>query len=156
MIFYWLLQFFSYYHLNIWYSVSIMEIAKILNSYGKSITKERKDIFSFIEKQHTFMAQDLRNNFPHIGRASIFRTINIFLEISVIRRIPTSQQRWDTYELNEVEHHHEHMKCEKCHELISFESENICQKIFEQAKKKWFKIREHSVSVFGTCNNCSI
>jgi len=40
-----------------------------------------------------------------------------------------------SYEINDEEHHHEHMKCEKCDSIISFASENICKKIFSEAKK---------------------
>lgn len=69
-----------------------MEIEIILKKNGKSITKERIEIYSYIETKHIFSAQDIRENFNHIGRASIFRTINIFLDIGVIRRIPFSER----------------------------------------------------------------
>jgi Fe2+ or Zn2+ uptake regulation protein len=49
--------------------------------------------------------------------------------------------------INSDHHHHEHMKCEKCNKIISFESEEICNKIFEEAKKLGFSIKEHSVVV---------
>jgi Fe2+ or Zn2+ uptake regulation protein len=39
------------------------------------------------------------------------------------------------YELNDEKHHHEHMKCEKCNDIINFDSENICKKILKEAKK---------------------
>ena len=127
----------------------------ILKKNGKSLTTERSEIFSFIETKHIFSAQDIREGFPNIGRASIFRTINIFLEIGVIRRIPFSE-RGEVYELNDTGHHHEHMKCEKCQEIMSFESHSICKKIFEEAKKSGFQIREHSLSILGICKKCSL
>lgn len=69
-----------------------MNIEIILKSHKKSVTEERKEIFAFIQTKHIFSAQDIRENFLDISRASIFRTINIFLEIGVIRRIPLSQR----------------------------------------------------------------
>lgn len=132
-----------------------MEIAIMLKKHGKSLTTERSEIYSFIETKHIFSAQDIRENFKNIWRASIFRTINIFLEIGVIRRIPFSE-RWEVYELNHTGHHHEHMKCERCNEVMSFDSHNICKKIFEEAKKSGFQIREHSISIFGICKKCSL
>lgn len=77
-----------------------MEIAIILKKNGKSFTTERSDIFSFIQTKHIFSAQDISENFQDIGRASIFRTINVFLEIGVIRRIPFSE-RGEVYEIIE-------------------------------------------------------
>jgi Fur family transcriptional regulator, ferric uptake regulator len=63
----------------------------------------------------------------------------------------------EMYEIVHADHHHhEHMKCEKCNKIISFESEEICKKIFEEAKKLGFSIKEHSVVVRGLCKNCSL
>jgi len=77
----------------------------------------------------------------------------LFLELWVIRKIDV----WDkalTYEINDETHHHEHMKCFICNSIISFESDNICKKIFEEAKNMWFKIKSHNIWIVGTCKNC--
>jgi Fe2+ or Zn2+ uptake regulation protein len=58
-----------------------MNIENILKQHGKSITEERKEIFSFLETKHIFSAQEVLEQFPILGRASIFRTIKLFLEI---------------------------------------------------------------------------
>jgi Fe2+ or Zn2+ uptake regulation protein len=47
------------------------------------------------------------------------------------------------------------MKCKNCRNVISFESADICKRIFEEAKKIWFQIDEHSVSLIGSCKNCN-
>jgi len=151
----WLRPSFLYYHVTIWYLVSIMKLETVLKKHGKSLTKERSDIFSFLETKHMFSAQDITEHFSSIGRASVFRTISLFLEIGLIRRLRFSD-KWEVYELNDAGHHHEHMKCEQCHEIMSFDSHSICQKIFEEAKKSGFRIKEHSVSVLGICQKCSL
>ncbi len=130
-----------------------MEIENILKENKKSITKERIDIFSFILKKHLFSANDLISNFKDLWRASVFRTLNLFIDLWVLRRISLGE-RWDFYELNEESHHHEHLRCEKCSSIINFESEDICKKIFDEAGKYWFKIKEHSINVVWTCKNC--
>jgi Fe2+ or Zn2+ uptake regulation protein len=58
-----------------------MNIEQILKNAGCSVTKERKDIFSFIETKHIFSYNDILENFKNIGRASVFRTINLFLKL---------------------------------------------------------------------------
>lgn len=131
-----------------------MNIEKILKSYWKSITKERKEVFSFIQTKHIFTAQDISENFPNLGRASIFRTIRLFLEIGILRRL-TFGERSETYEINETEHHHEHMKCTVCQNIMNFDSQSICKKIFEEAKKQGFIIQEHSLSILGKCQKCT-
>lgn len=132
-----------------------MNIENILKSHNKNITEERKEIFAFLETKHIFSAQEILEKFPTLGRASIFRTIRLFLEIGILRRL-TLGDRWETYELNHIEHHHEHLKCTRCQTIISFESKSICKKIFEEAKKQGFIIQEHSLSVLGKCQKCSL
>jgi len=131
-----------------------MEIEKLLKTAGKKVTPERVRLFESMNSRHLFESKDLIELFPDIGRASIFRTIKLFCEIWVIRRV----YLWDWGESYEVEccskHHHEHMKCTWCGDIMSFESESVCDKIFQQARKMGFHISEHSVNILGTCKNC--
>lgn len=130
-----------------------MLLEKILKENWKSFTKERKDIFDYMESKHIFSSNDIIEKFPNLWRASSFRTINLFLKIWLIRRI-FLWERWDNYEINNENHHHEHMKCEKCFKIINFESDKICKKIYSEAKNIWFKIKEHSVNILWICSNC--
>ena len=131
-----------------------MKIENILKSHTKKCTPERLELFAWMEKKHLFNSVDLESAFPNIGRASIFRTIKLFCEIWILRKI----YLWEAAESYEIEcckkHHHEHMKCNSCGDVLSFESENICKKLFSEAKKIGFQISEHSIWIFGTCKNC--
>ena len=131
-----------------------MNIEKHLKSHGKKITPERIKLFSKMKWMHIFDSKDLVEAFPEIGRASIFRTLKLFIEIWILRRVSL----WESGENYEVEccekHHHEHMKCNSCGDVISFESNNICKKLFVEAKKIGFQISEHSIWIFGTCKKC--
>lgn len=131
-----------------------MDIENILRTHKKSITEERKHIFSYIEKKHIFWAQEILNHFPHLWRASVFRTIRLFLEIGVLRRLILGD-RGETYEINRIWDHQEHMKCKNCKKILNFDSGTICQKIFEEAKKQGFIIQEHSLSIIGKCQKCT-
>lgn len=126
-----------------------------LKTYNKSYTQERGLIYSFMQGKHIFTSQDILVAFPEIGRASVFRTLSLFLDVSIIRRIPFWEKS-EAYEIVEQEHHHEHMKCERCHDIISFESESICSQLSETAKKNGFTMKEHSISILGTCAKCSM
>ncbi|MDR2639833.1 MAG: transcriptional repressor, partial [Candidatus Peribacteria bacterium] len=50
-------------------------------------TKERLDLFEFIEKKHIFSYNDLQDNFKSVSRASVFRTINLFSKLGIIRKL---------------------------------------------------------------------
>lgn len=130
-----------------------MDIEKLLKENKNRVTPERIAIFNFLKSKHIFTYNDIINDFKSIWRASVFRTLNLFLEISLIRKIDV----WEnavTYELDDKEHHHEHMKCSICNSVINFTSDDICKKIFTEAKKMGFKIKSHNIWIVGTCKNC--
>lgn len=132
-----------------------MKIENILREHWKKATPERVELFAWMKHQHLFSAGDIESSFSHIGRASIFRTLKLFVELGVLRRI----NLWESGESYEVEccekHHHEHMKCNSCGDILSFDSHNICEKIFCEAQKRGFHIAEHSLSILGNCKNCN-
>lgn len=132
-----------------------MNIEKILKENNNRVTPERIAVFNFLKTKHIFTYNDIMENFKELWRSSIFRTLNLFLELWVIRKVDI----WEnimTYELNDENHHHEHMKCNNCNSIISFHSDNICKKIFEEAKKIWFEIKSHNIWIVGTCKKCLI
>lgn len=129
-----------------------MKIEEILKKHNKSVTKERIEIYESFKEHHIFTSSQIIDE-KIFSRASVFRTLNLFLEIWIIRKV-NLWEKIETYELIDESHHHEHMKCEKCQKVISFESENICKKILEEASKKWFKVKSHNICVVWTCENC--
>ncbi|MDD2871867.1 MAG: Fur family transcriptional regulator [Candidatus Gracilibacteria bacterium] len=131
-----------------------MNIENILKESNLRVTKERVDMFKFIKTKHIFTYNDIQDNFKNISRSSIFRTLNLFLELLIIRKVELGGTAI-SYELVDEKHHHEHMKCEKCDTIISFHSENICNKIFQEAKKMGFHIKSHNIGIIGTCKKCS-
>ena len=132
-----------------------MKIQNILRDAWKKATPERIELFNYMDKKHIFTANDITENFSNIGRASIFRTIKLFVEIWVLRRVHIGDGA-ENYEIQHSHNHHEHMACNVCGSIISIASESICKKIFSEAKKIGFQIQEHSVNIFGTCSNCNL
>ena len=64
-----------------------MEIEKYLKFHSKKVTPERVRLFQRMEELHLFESKDIIQAFPNIGRASIFRTLKLFVEIGVLRRV---------------------------------------------------------------------
>ena len=131
-----------------------MNLEKLLKSSGKNITPERLRLGEWMKTKHLFTSSDIENTFSDIGRASIFRSVKLFSEIWYLRKIQIGDTNSVSYEVEHAHHHHEHMKCNSCGDIISFESENICKKLFTQAKKIGFQISEHSIWILGTCKKC--
>lgn len=130
-----------------------MDIKKVLKENNNRLTPERLSIYDFLKTKHLFTYSDINDNFRNISRASIFRTLNLFLELQIIRKVELWEKTM-TYELNHENNHHEHMKCEKCSRVINFDSSKICEMIFMQAKKLWFEVKSHNIWLIWTCKNC--
>lgn len=58
-----------------------MIIENILKEHNKNVTPERKELFRVMDQLHIFNAADIEQQFPALARASIFRTIKLFLEL---------------------------------------------------------------------------
>ncbi len=130
-----------------------MDISHICKQHKLRLTQERKKIFIFLQEHHLVSSAQMIEHFPDIGRASVFRALKCFLDIGVIRRI-NLWENYDLYEINDTNHHHEHMKCKHCNGVIPFHCDTICAEVFTKAKEMWFSIDEHQISVLGTCKKC--
>lgn len=130
-----------------------MDIQNILRDNNNRVTPERVAIFDFLKTKHIFTHNDIAHNFADIGRASIFRTLNLFLELWVIRKVEV-WEKGTSYEINDKNNQHEHMKCSDCDTVVSFDSDNIYAKIFDEAKKVGFEIESHHIWVLGKCKDC--
>lgn len=129
-----------------------MNIDIILKQHKKSITQERREIFSFLEKNDCVSYHEIQWHFPHIGRASIFRTLQLFIEIWVLRKLQLQPQKY-VYEIHH-ESHHEHMTCKQCGTIIHFEWNNICKLLFQKAQELNFQIDSHAIQIQWICDNC--
>jgi len=58
-----------------------MDIIQILKDDNNRVTPERVAIYTFLETKHLFTYNDIIDNFSSISRASVFRTLNLFLEL---------------------------------------------------------------------------
>ena len=131
-----------------------MNLQDSLRTANKNITPERERLFVKMQDFHLFCARDIEESFSDIGRASIFRTIKLFCEIGILRRVHLGIGV-EQYQINSHDNHHEHMKCESCGNIICFDSNLICNLLSQAAKKHGFTMKEHSINLFGTCQKCS-
>jgi len=134
-----------------------MTLKDILKKAWKKHTEEREIIFSAVKNLHHFDYSKLQNYLKEenikIWRASIFRTLNLFLENWVLKNVCN---KWWTiiYEYIDQKNHHEHLKCKKCWKIIEFDDSKIHKYLEEIAKKYDFVLLDHSINLEGLCGEC--
>ena len=88
-----------------------------------------------------------------IGLATIYRVLTQFEGAGLVIRhhFETGQA---VFELERGKHH-DHLICVKCGKIIEFVDESIEAKQKEIAAKNGFRISDHSLIIYGICDNIS-
>jgi Fur family ferric uptake transcriptional regulator len=120
------------------------------------LTRQREQILTvFLQNEHITAEQMYRllaKKDPHIGLATIYRTLNLFCEAGLAQaRHFGSQTQYDN-----VAHkgHHDHLICTGCGKIVEFENEDI-ERLQEQvASRNGFAIKTHKLELYGLCSHC--
>lgn len=132
-----------------------------LRKLGLKVTLPRMKILEILESSETrhMSAEDvykvLLKAEEEIGLATVYRVLTQFEAAGLVTR-HHFEGGHSVFELNQG-HHHDHIVCNQCGKVVEFVEETIerCQE--KVAKKAGFKIRDHSLIIYGDCTkkNCS-
>ena len=90
---------------------------------------------------------------PGIGLATVYRTIDLFLETGVLRAL-TLRNNHLRYESNWSDDHHHHIVCTGCGQISEFGSCNFQLITREIEKVTRFRIHDHTLEAYGLCPMC--
>jgi len=99
------------------------------------------------------LLQKLRRSNPRIGRATVYRSIEKLVRMKVLDRIEFADGT-HSFRLCESDHHHHHLACTKCHRVIELDFCLESKLIAAIGKKESFEIDDHSITLFGLCQEC--
>ena len=129
------------------------DIVSILEDRGYRSTAPRRSIIRILEgKQEGFTAEEIGNELPGVGRATIFRTIKILLEVGVICRLNLIDGA-PRYSLSRIGHHH-HTACVKCGNVGEFRATTIERLIRSVGNSISGEIVGHRIEVYVICGKC--
>lgn len=107
-------------------------------------------------RQGPFTAADLvadaRMRGLRIGRATIFRAIDLLLDLEVIERIdlPSGEH---AYVSCRAAHHH-HLVCSGCGRTTDVDDAGLRAVVAEIAARTGYRIDDHRLELFGQCATC--
>jgi Fur family ferric uptake transcriptional regulator len=95
----------------------------------------------------------LREQHPHIGYATVHRTLKLFAECGIAepRHFGDGQTR---YESRDGEEHHDHLICTDCGAIVEFENSQIEALQESVARQHGFRIVRHRLELYGRCRAC--
>ena len=123
---------------------------------GLKVTKQREIILdTFLTNEHVMAEQlyrSLGRHKPHIGLATIYRTLNLLCDSGIAQeRHFGSQTHYDNV-VNK--RHHDHLICTQCGTIVEFENCDIEHLQEEVATRHGFTITTHKLELYGLCSKC--
>ncbi len=136
---------------------SYEDMTALLAEKGCRLTEQRdiilKAILSF---PLTFSPMDLEKllmvSDPALGRATIFRAIDLFLEMGILEKIHRESGD-DVYLVGSVGHHH-HLICRVCGEIRDIDSCPFEEGIHEIMRQAGYSEGYHRIEIEGICGGC--
>jgi len=133
------------------------QILRTLDVAGHRLTEPRRVVAGLLDaRTGHFSAADLvadaRERHPGIGRATVFRALELFLALGVVERIdlPTGEH---AYVVCEPAHHH-HVVCTGCGRSTEIDDRGVRALTRKVAKRTGYEIGRHRVELFGLCPAC--
>lgn len=141
------------------YPLLLEKFQTLLKENSLKFTKQRELVLKFLyENDGHFTPEDiytsLKEQYPdiNIGIATVYRTLTL-LETSQIASSISFGVQGKKYELG-LKQHHDHLICTKCGDIIEFFDETIEKRQEEIAKKFNFQMSDHTMKIFGLCEQC--
>jgi len=129
-----------------------------LRNRGLRRTPEREQVLQEIFEIHGHFDVDelylrLRSKGSKVSKASIYRTIPLFIDCALIREVDFSDGHWH-YEHIYGHAHHSHLRCLRCGQIHEFEDPGL-QRLEERLAQKYgYLIKGHQLQVHGYCSIC--
>lgn len=129
-----------------------------LDNAGYRLTEPRRAILAIIAGGHErFTAAELldvvQRDAPEIGRATVFRTLDLLTEVGILQRVHLDDAGCHSYVLCGRAHHH-HMVCANCNKVMDFEQGEVEALLAALGQRQGFKVEGHQLEVYGRCKDC--
>ena len=96
----------------------------------------------------------LRAQGGRIGRASVYRVLELLVEHGLVERVVVGQglSRFERV-LASGEHHH-HLVCDQCGRLVAFDDAGLERAIGRVSERLGARVEHHDVVLRGSCADC--
>ena len=119
----------------------------------------RNAVVELLERQRCALtAQEiddrLRAEGGGVGRASVYRILELLTELRLVQRIDVGQgvARYERHQ-PDGDHHH-HLVCDRCGRVAPFEDPALEQAIERVSRRLSFAVDDHDVVLHGACGDC--
>jgi Fe2+ or Zn2+ uptake regulation protein len=128
-----------------------------LLAVGSKATPGRLQVLSILQKSdRPLNVQDIMNRLKgRINQVTVYRILNTLRDAGLVRQVDFLKTH-AYFELADRHGHHHHLFCVKCQKIEDFagcDFDSIIEKALKKSKQ-FKQISQHSLELFGLCNNC--
>ncbi len=133
---------------------SLSSVLQKLEEAGHRTTAPRLAILAAAaDAGDQFSADALARQLPRLGRATVFRTLKLLVDLDVLCRVLHDDGTL-TYRWSRRGHHH-HLVCTDCGAVEDFVGCDIGSLVDSAVARSSFTIEGHWLEVYGRCRNCA-
>lgn len=129
-----------------------------LHQHHLPLTHQRETIaMALFESERHLSVDDLEERLrarnEHVGKATIYRTLNLLVEAELARELDFGEG-FKRYEHQAGEARHDHLICTGCAKVIRF-SRAALDALQEQiASEMGFEVESRRLKIYGRCSEC--
>lgn len=130
------------------------DLLAVLEDRGHRLTSARRGIVRLLrQKQEGFTAEEICQQLPTVGRATVYRTLKLLLGAGLLCKLalPNGAPR---YSLARVEHHH-HTVCIKCGAVGEFRDSTVERLLRALSLDIPGEIVGHRIELYIHCQDCA-
>lgn len=129
------------------------QILEALEERGYRTTEPRRSVAQAVANQDRhFTAEELRQMLPGLGRATVFRSLKLLVDVGVLCRVLLEDGALH-YQMSHRGHHH-HLLCVECGVSQDLTGCDIEDLLAETSIRHGFELSGHWLEVYGRCRNC--
>lgn len=130
-------------------------IIERLELRGHRITASRRRVIDAVLAQPDhFTVDDVLHSTRKVGRATVFRTIRLLLDLNIVCRVMLDGGTLH-YRVSTRAHHH-HLVCNNCGRVEDFTKCDVEPLVRELARAMDYEIDGHWLEVYGRCHACRL
>ena len=130
----------------------------VLRSKGYKITPQRRAVLNALVECEAFpnahqILACVRKTHPDISLDTIYRNLNLLVELGAVNEITKGISDGNRYELLTEGHHH-HIICLRCGKVACIDFCPIHELEGQATQQSGFQVVSHSLEFYGYCSEC--
>lgn len=133
------------------------QLSDNLKANKLKVTPQRLAIYSYLmnSKSHPTVEtiyNDLRNDFPAMSLATVYKTVASLRDVHLIKEFNVSE---DSNRYDADTSPHSHFICTKCHNVTDyFGNIDLKENIDDLESLSGYEVETYDINFYGLCNKC--